>query len=57
MIRGVSATETLNMWASVQAGENKHIFPYQNNADTMLNSALYELGAIKPFVEPFIKNS
>lgn len=56
MTRGVSATETLNMWASVQAGENKHIFPYQNNADTMLNSALeYELGAIKPFVEPLLK--
>ncbi|MCY1151962.1 MAG: nucleoside kinase [Sphaerochaetaceae bacterium] len=56
MTRGVSATTTLSMWASVQAGENKHIFPYQNNADTMLNSALeYELGAIKPFVEPLLK--
>jgi uridine kinase len=56
MTRGISATETLNMWDSVQAGENKHIFPYQNNADAMLNSALeYELGAIKPFVEPLLK--
>lgn len=56
MTRGVSASTTLNMWDSVQAGENKHIFPYQNNADTMLNSALeYELGALKPFVEPLLK--
>ncbi len=56
MTRGISATKTLSMWDSVQAGENKHIFPYQNNADTMLNSALeYELGAIKPFVEPLLK--
>ncbi len=56
MTRGISATTTLSMWDSVQAGENKHIFPYQNNADTMLNSALeYELGAIKPFVEPLLK--
>lgn len=56
MTRGVSATTTLTMWESVQAGENKHIFPYQNNADIMLNSALeYELGAIKPFVEPLLK--
>jgi uridine kinase len=56
MTRGISATTTLSMWDSVQAGENKHIFPYQNNADIMLNSALeYELGAIKPFVEPLLK--
>lgn len=56
MTRGISATTTLKMWDSVQAGENKHIFPYQNNADTLINSALeYELGAIKPFVEPLLK--
>ncbi len=56
MTRGVSATTTLNMWESVEAGENKHIFPYQNNANSILNSALeYELGAIKPFVEPLLK--
>ena len=56
MTRGVSATTTLNMWESVEAGENKHIFPYQNNANSILNSALeYELGAIKHFVEPLLK--
>ncbi len=56
MTRGISATITLNMWEDVQAGENKHIFPYQNNANIMINSALeYELGAIKPFAEPLLR--
>ena len=56
MTRGVTAKTTLNMWLDVQAGENKHIFPYQNNADVMLNSAVdYELGALRPIVEPLLK--
>ena len=46
--RGTSVTETLKMWPSVERGEKNHIFPYQNNADAMINSALeYELGVIK----------
>lgn len=56
MTRGVSAKATLDMWLTVQAGENKHIFPYQNNADVMLNSAVdYELGALRTIVEPLLK--
>jgi len=56
MTRNVDAKTTLDMWNRVQAGENKHIFPYQNNADAMLNSAVdYELGALKPIVEPLLK--
>lgn len=54
--RGVSAETTLSMWPSVQRGENLHIFPYQNNADVMLNSALdYELGVLAPFAQPLLK--
>ncbi len=56
MTRGISAKTTLGMWNNVNAGENKHIFPYQNNADVMLNSAVdYELGALKPIVESLLK--
>lgn len=54
--RGYDALNTLKRWDSVQAGEQKHIFPYQENADIMFNSALlYELGLLKPFVEPLLK--
>lgn len=54
--RGVEAETTLAMWPSVQRGENLHIFPYQNNADVMLNSALdYELGVLAPFAQPLLK--
>lgn len=54
--RGVAAETTLEMWPSVQRGENLHIFPYQNNADAMLNSALdYELGVLAPFAQPLLK--
>ncbi len=54
--RGVSADTTLAMWSSVQRGENLHIFPYQNNADVMLNSALdYELGVLAPFAQPLLR--
>ena len=54
--RGYSAYETLKRWPSVRSGEHKHIFPYQENADVMFNSALlYELGILRPFAEPLLK--
>ena len=54
--RGYSAHATLQRWPSVRAGEHKHIFPYQENADVMFNSALlYELGILRPFAEPLLK--
>lgn len=53
--RATSAEETLNMWPSVSRGERTHIFPNQNNADVMFNSALdYELGVLSPFVTPLL---
>jgi uridine kinase len=53
--RGYSAEETLNRWESVRRGEKRHIFPYQENADVMLNSALvYELAVLKPLAEPLL---
>ena len=53
--RGASAEETLLMWPSVSRGEKTHIFPNQNNADVMFNSALdYELGVLSPFVAPLL---
>ena len=54
--RGYSAYATLQRWPSVRFGEEKHIFPYQENADIMFNSALlYELGILRPFAEPLLK--
>ncbi len=54
--RGYSAQNTLKRWPSVRAGEQKHIFPYQENADIMFNSALlYELGVLKQYAEPQLK--
>ena len=54
--RGWNAHETLKRWDNVQAGERKHIFPYQENADVMFNSALfYELAMLKTFAEPLLK--
>ena len=54
--RAYSAFDTLKRWPSVRAGEHKHIFPYQENADVMFNSALlYELGILRPFAEPLLK--
>ena len=54
--RGYSAYNTLKRWPSVRRGEEKHIFPYQENADIMFNSALlYELGILRPFAEPLLK--
>ncbi len=53
--RGVSAQETIHRWPSVRAGENKWIFPFQENADAMLNTAmLYELAVIKTQAEPLL---
>ena len=55
--RGVSAQETIHRWASVRRGENRWIFPYQENADAMFNSAmLFELAVIKSQAEPLLEN-
>ncbi|KXS50064.1 MAG: uridine kinase [Halanaerobium sp. 4-GBenrich] len=54
--RGLSAADTLNLWQSVRRGEEENIFPYQENADVMFNSALiYELSVLKNYVEPLLK--
>lgn len=53
--RGVNAQETIHRWPSVRAGENKWIFPYQENADVMFNTAmLFELSVIKQQAEPLL---
>jgi len=53
--RKYSACDTISRWASVRRGEEKHIFPYQEEADAMFNTALlYELPVLKPFVEPIL---
>jgi uridine kinase len=53
--RGRNATATLDGWESVRAGEKRNIFPYQENADAMFNSALaYELAALRPLAEPLL---
>ena len=53
--RGVNAQETIHRWPSVRAGENKWIFPYQENADVMFNTAmLFELAVIKQQAEPLL---
>lgn len=54
--RGYTAQQTLQQWEMVRRGEKRHIFPYQENADIMFNSALaYELTAIKPLIEPLLR--
>ena len=54
--RGVSAQETIRRWPSVRRGENKWIFPYQENADQMFNTAmLFELAVIKRQAEPLLE--
>ena len=54
--RGVSAQETIHRWPSVRAGENKWNFPFQENADAMLNTAmLYELAVLKMQAEPLLE--
>lgn len=53
--RGNSARETLKMWNAVRKGEEKNIFPYQETADAMFNSALiYELAVLKIYAEPLL---
>ena len=53
--RGFSAKETISRWQSVRHGEQKHIFPFQEGADVMFNSAsLYELAVLKTFAEPLL---
>ncbi len=53
--RGTNAEETLGMWASVRRGEERYIFPFQESADVMFNSALvYELAVIKVYAEPLL---
>ena len=54
--RGYSAEQTLKMWYSVNRGEQKNIFPYQEQADCMFNSSIvYEISALKKYAEPLLK--
>lgn len=54
--RGYSATQTIGRWESVRRGEKLHIFPHQENADALFNSALvYELSVLRPVVEPLLR--
>lgn len=53
--RGYSARATIQMWPSVRNGEENNIFPYQDSADMVFNSALiYEIALLKPYVEPLL---
>ena len=53
--RGASAARTIQMWPSVRRGEEENIFPYQEEADAMFNSALiYELAVLKQYAEPIL---
>lgn len=53
--RGYSAADTLSMWPKIRAGEEKNIFPYQEDVDKIINSALiYELGVLKTYAEPLL---
>ena len=53
--RGRSAVDTLSQWASVRRGEERWVFPYQENADKVFNSAMvYELAALRRFAEPLL---
>lgn len=55
--RGASAEKTIGMWPSVRRGEEKYIFPFQEEADVMFNSALiYELSVLKQYAEPLLFN-
>ncbi|MBN2547630.1 MAG: nucleoside kinase [Anaerolineales bacterium] len=54
--RGYTARDTIRRWEEVRRGEKRYIFPYQENADVMFNSALaYELSVLRPFVEPLLR--
>ena len=53
--RSLSAAETLKMWKTIREGEEKFVFPYQDDVDVILNSALiYELGILKTYAEPLL---
>ena len=53
--RGTAAKDTIAMWSSVRRGEEKYIFPFQEEADVMFNSAMiYELAVLKQFAEPIL---
>ncbi len=54
--RGYNAAQTISRWEQVRRGEKRYIFPYQENAEVMFNSALvYELAALKPYAEPLLR--
>ena len=54
--RGYTAQQTIQRWESVRRGEKRYIFPHQENADAIFNSALaYEVSALKPMVEPMLR--
>ncbi len=54
--RGYSAQQTIQRWESVRRGEKRYIFPYQENADVMFNSALvYEVSVLKTLAEPLLR--
>ncbi|MBU4225008.1 MAG: nucleoside kinase [Chloroflexi bacterium] len=56
--RGYTAQQTISRWESVTRGEGRNIFPYQENADMMFNSALvYELSALGPLAEPLLRQA
>ena len=53
--RGINASDTIKNWQSVRDGEEKYIFPYTHQADTIINTALpYELGVLKIYAEPLL---
>ena len=55
MYRGRSAADTLRLWKNILEGEEEYVFPYQNEADVIINSALiYELGVLKIYAEPLL---
>ena len=55
--RGHNASQTLAKWKEIREGEENYIFPYQDEADVILNSALvYEIGVLKTYVEPLLFN-
>ena len=55
--RGIPALDTIKRWPSVRRGEELNIFPHQENADIMFNTAtLYELGVLKKYAEPLLKS-
>jgi len=53
--RGYSASDTLNAWKSIRQGEEKYVFPFQDEADVVINSSLlYEIGILKLYAEPLL---